>query len=147
MVRAFIEMTLGRWGVAVLEFYEANSLPINTLVVAYGLTLTLSWANLVRIRKWLAATIAYRIYERPDMGPDTKLKRVLREIEIPWEDAVKRRFPLVSKQMGLWPRRTTTEAIQALLPAEELASEALEILSTVASQDQQSKSRPSKSKR
>ena len=100
MVRAFIEMTLGRWGVAVLEFYEANSLPINTLVVAYGLTLTLSWANLVRIRKWLAATIAYRIYERPDMGPDTKLKRVLREIEIPWEDAVKRRFPLVSKRTG-----------------------------------------------
>lgn len=140
MIRAFIEMALGRWGVVVLNFYEANSLPINTIVVAYGLLLVLSWSNLFRIRRWLVAAIAYQIHERPDMGPHSKLKRVLSEVEIPWEEAVKSRFPFVSKQTGMWPKRTTVEALQELLSPEEMAEEALEVLAKASPEGQKSKS-------
>jgi hypothetical protein len=74
------------------------------------------------------------------MGPHSKLKRVLSEVEIPWEDAVKKRFPFVSKQTGMWPKRTTVEALQELLSPEEMAEEALEVLAKASPEGRKSKS-------
>ncbi len=129
MVRAFIEAMLGPIGVQVLRFYEANSLSINLIVVSYGLVMVLSWTNLVNIRKRLIQAMVAQMRQKPHITPETAVKRVLREVEIPWE-AVGRQmwFPLVARQMALWPRRITAETLQALLPAEELATQALEAL-------------------
>lgn len=128
MVRMFIDIMLGRWGMAVLEFYKANSLPINAPLLAYCLLLTFSWGSLARIRTWLVMTIVSQLQVLPNIEPDAKLKRVLCEIEIPWEQAVERRFPFVAKRLGLWPRRVSVEVLQELLPSEELALEALEAM-------------------
>ncbi|HQE17568.1 MAG TPA: hypothetical protein PK607_03625, partial [Aggregatilineales bacterium] len=57
------------------------------------------------------------------------VKRVLKEVDIPWQAAIADvRFPLVAQQMALWPKRKTVEAVQALLPAEDLVKQALEAL-------------------
>ncbi len=129
MVRAFIEAMLGPIGVQVLRFYEANSLSINLIVVSYGLVMVLSWTNLVNIRKRLISAMVAQMRGNPRLTSGSAVKRVLREVEIPWETVGRQMwFPLVARQMALWPKRITAETLQALLPAEELAAQALEAL-------------------
>lgn len=129
MVRAIIESFMGPTFVRVLQFYEANSLIINSVVLLYGVVIFLSWASLLNIRKRLIAAMVHDMQQRPDIHPQTKTKRVLREIEIPWEAVVSQmKYPFVARQAALWPRRRTVEAVQELLPAEDLAAAALAVL-------------------
>ncbi len=129
MVRALIEGMLGPLGTQVLLFYEANSLPINLIVVSYGLVMVLAWSNLVNIRKRLLKSMLAQMLDQPGIDASAKLKRILREIDIPWESAIGQSwYPFVARQMAFWPRRASVETIQALLPAEELATQALELL-------------------
>ena len=129
MLYALIETYLGPIGRAMLHFYIENSFAINTVVVAYGLVIVMSWTNLVSIRKRLVGAIAAQIVQNPALNAQSKVKRVLKEVDIPWQAAVADvRFPLVAQQMALWPKRKTVEAVQALLPAEDLVKQALEVL-------------------
>jgi len=128
MVRAIIESFMGPTFVRVMRFYEANSLIINSVVLLYGLVIFLSWASLVNIRKRLIAAMVHQMQQHPDFHPKTKAKRVLREIEIPWEAVVgQMKYPFVAQQAALWPRRRTVEAVKELLPAEDLAAAALDV--------------------
>ncbi|GAB4471327.1 MAG: hypothetical protein Kow00124_08240 [Anaerolineae bacterium] len=130
MVRAIIESFLGPYGVRVLEFYETNSLIINSVVVLYGLIMVLAWTNLVNIRKRLVAAILEQI-ERSDteIAEDSKVKRLLKAVSIPWEEAVAQaRYPLIARQMALLPQRKTVERVRELISEEDLAKEVLRVL-------------------
>ena len=129
MIRAFIESMLGTWGVRVLNFYEANSLYINSVVVIYGMVIVLSWTNLVSIRKVLVYEMVMQMKEHPKINRKSKTKQVLQEINIPWEETISKvRFPLVARQASLWPKRLNLENVQSLLTPEELAEQALKAM-------------------
>jgi hypothetical protein len=129
MVRALVEQMLGAWGTALLDFYYANSLYINLVVVLYGGLVVLSWINLKGIRRQLVDDLASQLGKLPNLETGTPPKKVLRQVKISWEEAIeKRRFPLVAQQTSFLPRRATLETVQGLLPAEELADDALKIM-------------------
>ncbi len=129
MLRALFESLMGSAFVQVLRFYEQYSLPINAIIVVYGFMMVFSWSNLVYIRKKLVTAMVDQMRQHPDLGPDVKPKRVLKEIAIPWQETLAHaRFPLVAKQVAFWPRRCTIDTVQALLPEEDLAREALAML-------------------
>jgi hypothetical protein len=129
MLRAIFEGLMGSAFVQVLRFYERYSLPINAVIVAYGFVMVFSWSNLVYIRRRLVSAIVDQMRQHSDLGPDVKPKRVLKEITIPWQEALAHaRFPLVAKQVAFWPRRCTLDTVQTLLPEEDLAREALTML-------------------
>lgn len=129
MVRAFIESMLGTYGVRVLNFYETNSLYINSVVVIYGMVIVLSWTNLVNIRKALVYEMVMQMKEHPKINRKSKIKQVLQEISIPWETTLaKVRFPFVARQASLWPKRLNLENVQSLLPVEELAEQAIKAM-------------------
>ncbi len=129
MVRVFIESMLGTWGVRVLNFYETNSLYINSVVVIYGMVIVLSWSNLVSIRKTLVYEMVMQMKEHSKINRKSKVKQVLQEISIPWEPTIaKVRFPFVARQASLWPKRLNLENVRSLLPDEELAEQALKAM-------------------
>lgn len=129
MIYAMIETYLGPIGRGALNFYVDNSLAINSLVVLYGLLIVFSWTNLVSIRKRLVGSIAAQIVKNPALHTGSKVKRILSEVDIPWQAAIDDvRFPLVARQAAFWPHRKSVEAVQALLPAEDLVKQALELL-------------------
>ena len=142
MLRAIIETFLGSFFFEVLQFYEANSLIINTFVVAYGLLMVLSWSNLANIRKHLVSAMVDQMQAIPKSHAKAKIKHVLRDVEIPWERVVgESRFPFVAPQVGLYPRRTSVAVVQALLKETELVREALQKVGVAGdSGDQQPKS-------
>ncbi len=126
MIRVILESTLGRWGTAVLNFYYAYSLYINLVIVLYGAVVVYSWINLKNIRRRLVTAIFDQLKRMPDLKPDSAPKWILGRIAIPWESATQEtRFPFVAQQTAFWPRRVSSEVLKALLPAEDMAAEAL----------------------
>jgi hypothetical protein len=141
MVRAWIEQLLGAWGTSLLDFYAANSLYINLLVVAYGGVVVLSWMNLKAIRQRLLADLVDQLSRDPRLGEDARPKKVLSRMTIPYDQAIQQaRFPFVAQQTSFLPRRATLAAVQALLPAEELADDALKALAKTGNRTTKSQS-------
>jgi hypothetical protein len=113
----------------VADFYTANSLVFNLLVVAYGGWVVLSWINLKGIRRRLLEDLAGQIARDARLGPGAQPGKVLSQVTIPYEQAIRgTRFPFVAQQTSFLPRRATPAAVQALLPPEELAADALKAL-------------------
>jgi hypothetical protein len=126
MIRVILEGLLGRWGTALLNFYDAYSLYINLLIVLYGGLVVFSWINLKNIRQRLVVAILEQLQSIPDLNPDSSPRWILARIKIPWESALQQsRFPFVAQQTALWPRRASSDALQALLPADDLAVDAI----------------------
>lgn len=126
MVRGFVEGVLGPLGTQVLDFYIENSLLINTVVLAYGLIMLMSWTTTLNIRKRLLYAMLVQMTQRDDIRPDAKVKRILKEIQIPWEEAIgQSRFPLVAHRTGLRPYQKSLQNVQRIITPEELAKDAL----------------------
>lgn len=129
MVRALVETFLGSVGVTVLHFYEANALLINSIVVLYGALIVMSWTNLASIRKRLVGAIAAQIVNSPTLNQKSTVKRILAEVDIPWQAALDDvRFPLIAQQTAFWPKKKSVEALQAMLPPDDLVKRALDAL-------------------
>ena len=127
--RELVERLFGAWGVQALDFYLANSLWINAIVLLYGLVLAIAWLNLQTIRRKLVSDLVIQIRNHPEIGADSNVNAVLRATTIPWEHAVgEARFPLVAEQWAFGLRRTSVEAVQPLLPDKDLAHDALKLL-------------------
>ena len=129
MIRGLVEGLLGPLGRQLLFFYEANSLPINTIVILYGFIILMSWTSLIRIYRHLVVLVARQIHENPDLDRKSSVKRIRETVEIPWQEAVDAAtFPLIARQTALWPRRRTVENARALLDEDEIAPHALDVL-------------------
>ncbi len=120
MIRGVIEAMLGEVGRSVLAFYEAHALTLSLLILAYGLLMYLSWANLVRIYRYLVVAAAQALGQAPGRaagdGPG---------LPLPWQAAVDSvRFPLVARRAGLWPMRKSVRAAQAIIDERELLQHA-----------------------
>lgn len=125
MVRTLIKMALGPYGRAVLAFYEAHSLVINLLVVAYGLLVFACWRNLMSIRDGLVVSMVEGLeaanFEIRDLAPGD----ILAKLPVDWEGAAKdARLPWVAGRLALWPRRVAPDTLKALIDEEDLVEEA-----------------------
>lgn len=124
-MRDFLVSVMGPWFGWLYDAYEAHALWINLAVIAYGLVIVLAWNNLMSIRQYLVQDLVDQLRRTSLEGPE--LATFVESIA--WEGAVRAtRFPLVARQNALWPRRTSVEAVQAMLPAEALVAEARKAL-------------------
>lgn len=129
MVRALVYMILGPLGIRVLEYYQANSLVINSVVLAYGVLIFISWRNLAGIRKRLVADMVRQLRQAGHTEAGMRASQVIKWTEIAWEESLRGvRFPLVARQTELWPKRVSLAAVQQMLDPKVLAADAIETL-------------------
>ena len=129
-MRDFLVSFMGPIFGVIYDFYAAHSLIFNSIVIVYGFVIILSRNNLNSIRYRLVQALVEQLRAAPDKLAEAGPERILKEVTLPWEEAVSAaRFPLVAKQTALYPRRKSIEAAQALLPAETLVKESLDVLS------------------
>ena len=129
-MRDFLVSFMGPIFGVIFDFYAAHSLIFNSVVIVYGFVIVLSWNNLMGIRHRLVEALVEQLRGAPEKLAEAKPERLLDEVVIPWEEALSAaRFPLVAKQTALYPRRKSLEAVQALLPADTLIKESLDLFS------------------
>jgi len=129
MIRAIIESMMGGIFRSLLTFYEAHAVPLNVIVLVYGLVMFASWLNLVRIYRYLVVAMAKRIHLHPNLSAKSSVKKVAETIPIPWEEAVRAaRFPLIGSQVMLVPLPKSVQGVQRILDRDELIAHALEVL-------------------
>ncbi|HZW05039.1 MAG TPA: hypothetical protein VFF68_13990 [Anaerolineaceae bacterium] len=127
MVRAFLEGLMGQWGVNLLDFYAANSLWINLLVLVYGAWVVSSWVNLKSIRRLLIGALEEQMQGRPEFAKGDVPPKALASLIIPWERAVAdARFPFVAQQTDLLPHRKTIDTVRRMLPGDQITQDALD---------------------
>jgi hypothetical protein len=120
----------GQFGTDLLNFYQANALWINLLVLAYGAWVVLSWINLKNIRKVLLLALIDQLRSQVDPASGkVVLKKDGADLVIPWDRVVGQAgFPFIAKQNGLLPHRVSIETARAMLPDDYLVAEAVRIL-------------------
>jgi hypothetical protein len=129
MVRSLVEAMLGEAGRQILYFYEAHALPINMVVLTYGLIMLMSWVTTIRVYRYLVVAVARQIHLHPDLNRKSTAKRIRDSLEIPWQEAVDAApFPLVASQVALIPTRKSVIAIQRLFDEREMIQHAQEVL-------------------
>ena len=129
MVRSIVDVLLGEVGRQILYFYEANALVINIIVLVYGFFMLYSWSNLVKIYRVLVIQVAKEIHLHPKLDEKSKVKAILKAIEIPWaEVANKSPYPFIGRIGGLVPKWKTAASVQAMVIEEDVVKHALEVL-------------------
>ena len=120
----------GQLGITLLNFYQANALWINLLVLAYGGWVVLSWINLKNIRKALLLDLIGQLRSQADPASEkVALKKNGADLVIPWDRIIGQAgFPFVAKQNGLLPHRVSIETVRAMLPDKYLLEDAIRIL-------------------
>lgn len=129
MIREVIEALMGGLFRSLLAFYEAYALPLNLVVLAYGVMMLLAWQNLVRIYRYLVVAVAKQIHLNPALNASSSVRQVGEVVAIPWAEAVKlATFPFIGSQVMPWPLLKSVDAVQRLLDRDELLKHALEVL-------------------
>ena len=129
MIRSLIEGMLGEFGRQLLYFYEANAIIINSIILAYGLFMLLSWNNLVRVYRFMVIEVAKSVHLDEDLNRKSTNKKVRDTIGVPWEKAVQAApFPFVARVGALWPRRMSVETLQRYFDDKEIVDQAIRLL-------------------
>ena len=122
MIYAFIRATLGPIGVAVLDFYIANSLWINGLVLLYGLLVVLAQRSFERSCQTLVGDLQSQYGQQFQQKSPKSVLNTLKKISIPWDRALgSSSFPLMTPpgSIRIYPKSLRT--FQRFLPLEKLA--------------------------
>jgi hypothetical protein len=113
----WVSSLTGVWGPALVSFYNANALWINTIVVLYGIVLLLSWQNTEHIADALVSQVLAQAAKIPGRESRPRRKVHLSQFRLSWEDALAHgKFPLVTSQAGFVPRKRTLENVQRAIP-------------------------------
>jgi len=119
----WVKTKTGVWGPFLLDYYIQNTWWINTIVVAYGFLLLLSWQNLSRMSDVLVDQILEQAKDMKSRNIEPgKSKLVhLSDFRLSWEQAyASSRFPFVAKGTGFIIRRSSPENIHAMIPDRDL---------------------------
>ncbi|HLO16023.1 MAG TPA: hypothetical protein VK206_14415 [Anaerolineales bacterium] len=122
MIYAFIRATLGPLGVAVLDFYIANSIWINGLILLYALLVVLARHTFERSCQSLIRVLQSQYGQQFEQGKQKSILKTLKKISIPWDQAVgSSSFPFMASpgSIRIYPKNAST--FQRLLPLEKLA--------------------------
>ena len=129
MVGPFLEALMGDTGRAILYFYQANELIINSTILVYGLFMFLCWNNLLRIYRFLIVEMAKSAHLSDDLNRKKSNKKIRKIIGIPWDKAIEvSPFPYIARIGALSPKRKTIENLQLLFNEKDLADKALKAL-------------------
>ena len=122
MIYAFIRATLGTSGAAVLDFYIANSIWINGLILLYALLVVFARRSFDLCRQLLLSSLQSRYGHQFEQKGSGFVLKTLKKTSIPWEQALGHgSFPFMTPPGSIWiyPKNLTT--LQKLLPLEKLA--------------------------
>ena len=107
MLKIFVSLLLGSWGLKILNLYIENSAILNSIVFLYGIILVSSHVNYKRIiNRWI---------ERNYIIKNGKQKK--KKYNVFWEDEIKENsfFPLIAGQTSFITRRTTVKNLKKYL--------------------------------
>lgn len=125
MIDWVIDNAFGVWGRAIMNFYLEYAVPINSVVVCYGVFLVFLHLK-TRSFRFAATDEAKRIisgYGNPVAGP--KLYTYVAE-RMKWDKVFESgKANLIAGRWGLWPIKATADNLKKVLPVSELCRDAL----------------------
>ena len=122
MIYAFIRATLGTAGAAVLDFYVANSLWINGLILLYALLVVFARRTFDLCQQGLVSSLQDQYGMQFQKQKSAPLLRILKTASIPWEHALGRSsFPFMTPPGSIRVYPKNLETFQRFLPLEKLA--------------------------
>ena len=133
MIDWAIDNLLGSWGRPAVNFYFDFALPINLIVVAYGIALAV-WHIRLRPYRRAALVEAARIVGKLDSrkksaGAAARSSAVQSALkaQLNWSTIAQEggEGALVAGRWGLRPHRATAESLSRLIPYDELARDTL----------------------
>ncbi len=112
MIRAFLQLALGTFGRALLDLYRTYSLPINSIVVAYGIVTIYAHNNLravIREMEAMMVDVASGLGDKPDPH------HVLSQFSQRWRAEQGERRLFLPSRLDLWFGSVTTAELIGLL--------------------------------
>lgn len=122
MINLFIRGTLGPLGVTALDFYIANSLWINGLILLYALMVVLARRSFELSRQSLIHSLQSKYGAQFEHRKPEAVLKMLKKLSIPWDQALlSSTFPLITPpgSIRVFPKKLAT--LQKFLPLEILA--------------------------
>ena len=122
MIFGFIRSTLGTFGNVLLDFYIANSIWINGLILLYALLVVLSRRSFDLSRQLLLSSLQSQYGNQlQKKGPGSVLK-TLKKTNIPWKEALGRTsIPFLTPPGSIRIYPKNLETFQKFVPLEKLA--------------------------
>lgn len=113
IIRGIIQGFIGEWGIKVSDWYYANSLWINGVLLFYALMIYIAWKNYQTVTDFLLKTIIDEISPNMKTWSKSEISKNLKRIEIPWEDARRKAIiPLFAKSGSYLPRLISIDQIK-----------------------------------
>jgi hypothetical protein len=122
MIITFIRSTLGTFGSALLDFYVANSIWINGLILLYALLVALSRRSFDLSRQLLLSSLQSQYGKQFQKNRPGSVLKTLKNTSVPWEEALQRTsipFMTPPGSIRIYPKNL--ETFQKFVPLEKLA--------------------------
>ncbi|HQN05812.1 MAG TPA: hypothetical protein PK174_10385 [Anaerolineaceae bacterium] len=122
MIDAFIRSILGDWGNAALDFYIANSLWINGIILLYALFVILAHRNYKRITNSVFTYLNEKYGSQLHKKGKGSLVLMMKKAGIPWNEIIKRSWiPFLAPPGSIRLYLSNEKTIDKLLPLEKIA--------------------------
>ena len=122
MIYEFIRATLGTFGDVLLDFYIANDIWINGLVLLYGLLVVLARHSFNLGQQLILSSLQSQIGREFRQKNSGAILKTLKNTNIPWEVALKRSsFPFMTPPGSIRIYWKNLNTFQRFLPPEKLA--------------------------
>lgn len=122
MIDGFIRSMIGDWGGALLDFYIANDLWINGLVLGYALLVVLGRYGFGRSLNFLLAHLRETLKVDISAKSDAELAGLIKRAKLPWEEAARAAsIPWLTPPGSLRLHPRSRAALEKLIRPELLA--------------------------
>jgi hypothetical protein len=113
IVQGILQGFLGDWGMKVGDWYMANSLWINGIILFYALLISICWKNYSTVSNFLRRSLIDQISPKMKTWTKAEINKNLKSIEIPWEAARKKMFiPIMAKSGSYLPKFASIDFLQ-----------------------------------
>jgi len=119
IVLGIIKGFIGNWGMIVIDYYLANSLWINGILLIYALLISTCWRNYGSVKKYLINDVSNLLEPKIKSWSRAEISKNLKSSQIPWESAKKQlKIPIIAKSGSYIPRFASVEVMEKLFPKE-----------------------------
>ena len=122
MIFGFIRSTIGTFGNALLDFYIANSIWLNGLLLLYALLVVFSRRSFDLSQQLLLSSLQSQYGKQLQKKRPGSVLKMLKETKIPWEEALQRTsIPFMTPPGSIRIYRKNLETFQKFVSLEKLA--------------------------
>ena len=122
MIDAFIRSILGNWGNVLLDFYIANSLWINGIILLYALLVVLAHRNYKQITSSVVLFLNEKYGSQLQKKGKGSLVQMVKKARIPWNVILKKSWiPFITPPGSIRLYLSNEKTIDKLLPLEKIA--------------------------